>query len=149
MSLTNLPKWIKASLAEHFNAQLNPYMKFFIEGERPEIKPGPSWAELRIDGPFIKPQASNYYMVVVEVDILLVTMANVANLYQMEQHQGITINAFTNFIAVNQYGDGGGAFDCLQLDDKIITNNFGIVDPVNKIMQASIEGHYFMNVKLT
>lgn len=144
------PRWIAASINQNFdNKKQNLFL--YIEGQdRPKKEPG-QMLELRVDGPYISQPTINWCIIDLEINVVVKTMKDEKDLYNIERNIGIAMAAFSDPINVLKYGTGPNddnttSVMCLQLKtkdrEKLIVSRFGIIDPTNRLMQATVEGHY-------
>lgn len=152
--IEKMPRWIKSSLTSHFNTVLSSTLSFYCEGDRRPVTEGNDRVEFRLDGPLITPLSGSYYTFFVEVNLLLTTFTDSKDIYRHERRTGDCVSAFTNSIGVFKYGDDDTLIDCMNLisgertSRGIVISNFGLIDPPNKIMQTSVEGHYEFTIKI-
>jgi len=151
----NLPKWIFASVCEHFKARKDG-KHLFIEGDDRDTKDLASFLELRVDGPHSKIVSKGYYRFYVEINLLVSTVMNDVSIHDFYNDIGIANMAFTRSIEVFKLGDPADTANdeshigCLvQVSgyrgrESVQTNNFGQIDVDTKIQQATVECHYEM-----
>lgn len=149
------PRWIFASISKHFNDRKGDY-KLYIEGQYRDTKPPKDLFELRMDGPYIVEENKGYFKISVEINILVQSRMDNTNYHRIHEDVGYASNIFT---AIKLYKFGNGSMDtqeefgCLRLKqntqkrDRLQINHFGQINPKVRLMQASIEGHY--EVELT
>lgn len=152
MVLANMPRWIFASVTNHFNTQCSAY-PVYIEGFTRRTNKEESHIEIRVDGPRIIKYPSQYYFYG-EVN-LLISCLNSENYHKIHEMAGIVAASFVD-ISVYKYGDGvydtGQYVGCYKLiqknrgHDRVEINHFGIIEPDQSIVQATVEGHYKMFV---
>ncbi len=147
---SNWTRWIVSSVVKHFDG-LKQEIHLHIEG-RERINPEPTQRfELRIDGPYAKELSRAYWQLDIEVNVLITQVRNSSDAYSMDRLKGIVQAAFTNTIAVKEYGDGSAALGCLSLRsdgrEGIITSEFGLIDASQGLRQATVEGHYRMELR--
>lgn len=142
------PRWINASIYKHFEDRKGDF-EIYIEGDERTLTDN-EFVEVRIDGPFIERPHKFLFYLNVQINVLVQAHIDPIDLYKQERIAGIFLKAFTNTINVNKLGDGvfddGTLLECLHLQrDKkegVAMNNFGIIRPDTRITQATIEGHY-------
>lgn len=142
-------RWVHASINKHFEDRRGDY-PLYLEGDERVESDTEDFAELRIDGPMIKNPHKGYRYLDVEINVLLQSVMDPKNMYKVQEIVGLFSHAFTNLINVNKYGNGPldddsllGCFH-LQRDKKegVVINYFGIIRQDTRITQATIEGHY-------
>ena len=144
----NWARWIFASITKHFNDNRQGLV-LHIEGTHRDTNTETDLCELRIDGPWFNEVSKDYWIIRLEVNILVQVTMNDSNFHKIHTNVGIMASAFTD-IEVKKYGDDDSLLFCLQLEQKprnrsndaIIISHFGQLDPNIKIQQATIEGHY-------
>lgn len=139
----NWQRWIFASLCKHFDNNKQT-LSLFIEGQHRNIEG--DFAELRILGPNFTEVSKKYWYITVTVNILIQTVINETDFHKQSKDIGIISAAFTN-VDVYKYGYDDTLLGCLELLDAITVNNFGQIDPAVKLLQATVEGTYQMDLK--
>lgn len=141
-------RWSKASLIKHFRDTVSTSAYLHVEGEdRSKLKGKVTYGELRIDGPVIKQPSSNLYILAVEINILISSFGQNGNFYSLDDLVGVFSAAFTNNIGVYKLPENDFV-GCYTLDrDGIFPAIFGTVDADAKLQQATVEGHYQMQLK--
>jgi len=142
-------KWLYASVNKHFMDRKGSY-NLYIEGDERVFQNESEFAELRIDGPFIKQPQKNLYYFDLEINVLIQTHLDPNKLYKNLEAIGVFTKAFSNTICVYRYGDG--IFDTstlmgelhLQRDlgENVDINNYSIIKEDTRLTQSTIEGHY-------
>lgn len=138
------PRWIKSSIAKHFDDNKGARL-LFIEGEERKTNVA-EWLELRIDGPYTKEIARDIFDITFEVNILIQVNAN-RDLYAVDRAIGDVMVMFAESILVKAYADGEASLGCLSLykgdfDMALVTHQFGQVEPKTRLLQATVEGRY-------
>ena len=148
----NWARWTAASVVKHFDA-LRQNIALYVEGRvRPVTEPGEQF-ELRLDGPSAKEFTKGHWQLDIEINVLIKWMRHPLDAYRGERLKGIVQAAFTNSIRVYNYGDDDPAelIGCLQLRsdgrEGIITSDFGLIDASQTLRQATVEGHYRMELR--
>lgn len=162
----NWPRWILASVSDHFSKAFEPLITgniadFHIEGIPRTPREDRSLYELRMDGPRGYESTKGEWTLRVELNILIQTaMKEAASVEFKEFHEhhrnmGRVQEAFVN-ISVFRYGPTSDPVNdqtflgCLKLiqdkssRDFLECNNFGQIDTSVELQQATIEGHYEM-----
>jgi len=150
----NWYRWIFASVAKHFDGVKGSYT-LYIEGDERNTNEEQNFAELRMDGPFIKKPCKQIVYLDVEVNLLIQSIQDHTSLYAGLIAAGVFAAGFVDIIKVYKYGDGvpddDSLLGCLRLrddrnNDTIDLGNFGIIRPDTRITQLTIEGHYRMEL---
>lgn len=153
----NIDRWIFASVSKHFN-DLRGTIPLFIEGMLRETNKLQEFIELRIDGPYYTEICKQTWKVYIEINVLCQCAMNSQNFHRMRQLTGNVMAMFSPCIPVCKYGlgvddDGTSGLESIgalvRMDEEQGRNNlqvtqFGQVDPVNQLEQASVEAHYSM-----
>ena len=147
----HLIRWLKASVAKHFDDRTSSSIKTYIEGEKRDTNKFPNWIEVRMDGPFVVEQVSGIYKVNVDINILIGTIRDERHLYQPETNTGLVAAAFSNSISIYKFGDQNvddrSFVDCIYLKqgtrDPLANYNIGESRPAEDLNQFQVEGHYY------
>lgn len=149
------PRWIFASLCKHFDTHRDE-LPLIIEGQELPTNTAMDKIELRIDGPRGTELSKDYWYLYMEINVLVSSVIDNANLHKIHTSVGIVAAAFHGQIPVYKYGKNAGDDDtllgCLQLiqdrgRNPISINHYGQPDPETRILQSSVEGHYFIHLE--
>ena len=149
----NWPRWIFASISQHFTDEKQG-LDLFIEGQHRDTRDKKDFLELRMDGPYITEISHNYFRIYIEVNVLVQSTKDQDSYHRIHANVGIAAAAFWNGIKVFRYGNGIDDDDsylgCLQLvtdargKERIQISHFGQIEPKTRLMQSTVEGHYEM-----
>lgn len=162
------PRWIKASVAKHFDENRQG-IKLFVEAEDRDIDEDHEGDvfELRIDGPNIKRFGTTWeWFLDFEINLLVSSAMRENDLYHFDKLLGIANVIFVPCIPIYRYGDNKDAFGTtydpvidtgtllgnlqLQQDssgrDWIETHPFGQIRTDVKLQQATVEAHFRMEL---
>lgn len=152
--VSNWPRWIIASIAQHFNAGRQGLV-MFLEGEDHEENIS-DYIELRIDGPYILELSRKYYQLDVEINVFVMSSKNAEDLYKIYRDCGTVAACFSGAIPVFKLGDGidddQSLLGCLVMPrtkdqrEALRISHFGQVSAVTPILRSSVEGHYQMEL---
>jgi hypothetical protein len=147
----NWSRWIFASIAKHFDdAKQN--IPLYIDGQDRTQTPPVEGAELRVNGPFINNPSKGYYLLMIDVNILLNVTFSSTDSYKLWRTLGIFLTAFDIYIPVRKYGDDDSLLGCLRLipnrGDEIIISHFGQVSPDIRLYQSAIDAMYELELKI-
>jgi len=143
----NWTRWILASILHHFDS-LKQTLILTAEGEDRPVTDSTNHVEIRIDGPSYTEVSKNFWRAYLEINALVFTVDKPTDLWQQDRNIGIITAAVTNTIYVSKYGDDGLALGCLELtNDPVQIRRFGRVDSAMKVLQATVEGHYRMDLE--
>lgn len=147
------PRWVFASIADHFDSALSAELPLFIEGQSHSTTEDTDRAELRVDGPRITHIGkADGYEIYVEVNILIQHVMGDTDWQNLQKYQGLVAAAFTN-IQIYRYGDPLVAENdeslagCMKLIEPLDINNFGQVAPDSNLQQGTVEGRYKMTLE--
>ena len=147
----NWTRWIMASTSVAFDAAVD--LPMFLEGQERDTKDLKDFFEFRIDGPWYTERGRNDWRIYVEINLLVQSAMRVKDFHSHARNLGKVAAAFTD-IQIFRCGDGPDDDDsllgCLQLSqndrrrERVVTSNFGQIDPHIRVQQGTIEGHYQM-----
>lgn len=146
-------RWIVGSVNKHFDDRKSSY-ELYLEGDERTMQEEAEFAELRMDGPFILiPQKGLYYLDV-EVNVLVQAHPDAKELYNIHRLTGVFARAFENTLNIYAFGDEPIDDDTLigcmhlqrSLKETVDINNYGIIKEDTRLMQATIEGHYRLEI---
>lgn len=151
MNLLNMKRWIVASAIREFKKYLEGEV-MYPEGvdKNPNIN---SYLELRIDGPYVKPQPGGGGCVYIEINILAISKRSESNVYKKENMQGIASQILNRDFCIYKIGntdtnpaDTGELVGVMQLlpSDQIKNSDFGQDDEAVEIYKSATEAHYEM-----
>lgn len=146
-------RWIVSSINKHFTDNKGS-LPLYLEGDERTLQDEHEFYELRVDGPFILQTQKDYYFLDVEINVLVQAHMDQNKLYNLQTALGPMLKAFTNAICVYKYGDGLHDDQSLlgqlrlnrNLDETVDVSYFGIIKEDTRITQATIEGHYRMEL---
>ena len=146
----NWPRWIFASISQHFEDGKGDY-PLYIEGQERDTKGEDIHLELRVDGPYVYHHSKGDFTLYFEVNVLIQAKKTGINYHTLYDVIGQVVALFVN-IKVYKYGDAVGDDDsllgCMKLisnredRERIMVSHFGQLDPHVDVIQAGVEGHY-------
>jgi hypothetical protein len=157
----NLARWIMASIAQYFSstaAALN--LTYFVDGidERTSDNMENEHVEVRINGPFVREVSHNYWNINIDLNILLTDYMDLSteNAHEISSWVGAFLVDMTKNIPIYKYGTGvdddNSLIGCLTqrkgISQPFQINYFGQISKVDRIRQATLDGHYEMNLIL-
>jgi len=153
----HLPRWIFTSFRKHFDDNLID-TKLYIEGVHRNLSADANWMEFRMDGPWSKELSKNLWIHFVEVNILIVIGIDYTNSYTINKKEGIVRELFNKTVPIYRYGDpiedaenDGTLVGCMDLERTqrrpIEVKRFGQIEPKTPILQSSVNGRYFMELR--
>jgi len=142
-------RWCYASINKHFDNHKGNY-ELYLEGDDRTQLDENEFAELRIDGPFLKFLIKGHYFLDIEINVLCQTHNDPRQHYKAQELVGVFTNAFRNIIPVYRYGNGpfddGSLLGCFHLQrdlrESIDINYYGIIRQDTRLLQTTIEAHY-------
>lgn len=145
-------RWIYVSLSVHFE-EARGSIPFFVEGQ---IRPTTiyDFAEYRQDGPFYKEVNPDHWHIDVLASVLIQMVQDNNDIHKLERWSGVFASAFERDICCYRYGDeqndDGGQFGVLSIrpGEYVRVDKFGQTQPAARILQASIECRYRMDLTI-
>jgi hypothetical protein len=157
--MENLPRWIFASIADHFKtiADTNN-IPFFVEGvdEQEPEDTQQSHVELRSTGPDMKEVSKDFYTVEVVINFMVTSLMDMTgNAYEIFDWCGILAKEMQNPIPIYKYGNGVDDDDsligCLRVKknskDSVKVWHFGQIHKTDRVRQSEIDAAYEMDIK--
>lgn len=158
MNLTNVKRWIKASILREIElSKLNYYgtapVRFFVEGDDRDTNQQDQHFEFRFDGPYSKPLTKNEYRFYIEVNILINSTRNERNIYNIDNLEGVATQLLNRDWCIYKIGnttdnaeDDGSYFGTMQLMpmEQIKLSSFGQIESDAEVFQSTSEAHYEM-----
>ncbi len=149
----HLKRWIVASFIQTFRPLQEQGFVLFVEGDdRP--KDNARRIELRIDGPYTRPNGSRgEYCSYIEVNLLGNIPRDESNRYSRENLQGLMAFILNRDVCILRTGNVGkvpeddeSVLGIMQLlpHDAIKTSDFGMIDSNTEVYQSVSEAHYEM-----
>ncbi len=153
------PKWIQASIAKYFKtvANNNNYVSLVeeLEERTTEFMESPQRLEIRMNGPFVRNASANYYLMDVDVNILIFSHMDDTddNVYDGIDIAGIMAEAASGPIPVyqlgNLVGDDGSQLGCLTMTrDGVKVFHFGELTRQDRLRQFSVDAGYKLELFL-
>ncbi len=151
------PKWIQASVARYFKAVANSngYVSLVeeLEERTTEFMESPQRLEIRMNGPFVRNASANYYLLDVDVNILIFSHMDSTedNVYDGIDIAGVMAQAASEPIPVYQLGnlegDDGSQLGCLTLSrDGVKVFHFGELTRQDRLRQFSVDAGYKLEI---
>lgn len=153
VDVQNIPRWLFASVSKHFDDRKQDE-HLFIEGQDRLTNEETDWLELRMDGPFYREVSKGSHQFDIEVNVLVSSAMNEDDYHKIFKLVGVVIAAFTKTIDILKLGDGGSDdqsfLECARIRtenrEAVIVSHFGQIDSDKRLIQATVEGHYRMEV---
>ena len=150
----NWPRWITASIAQHFDGYRQG-VPLFVEGQYRTLRDAKEFFELRITGPDITETSRNYYYCELILNTLVQATMD-SDAYKIQRYVGKILLAYVT-IPIYRYGTGVNDDDtllgCLTLKqninahDRIRIDYFGQVQSSTELQQATLAAEYFMHLE--
>ncbi len=148
----NWPRWIFSSVTQHFDANLGDY-DIFYEGQKRNAEQYTSdLIEVRMDGPLFMQLSPTEYHAKIEINLLVQSAIDDHDFHKIHKMVGVGAAGFAVGISVFKYGDSAvddeSLIGCLDLiqdrqnREYLVVSHFGQLDPDKQVMQATVEGHY-------
>jgi hypothetical protein len=151
----NWPRWIEASVLKYVNDNSPPNSFVYYEGQERKTSNYHAWFEVRIDGPWAHEQSKDYWRLWIELNVLCSVDVG-RDLYAIVRMAGAMGEIMDNIIPVFKLGngpddDGAVQIGCLFLDVRedrgIDIHKFGQIEPKTKLIQASVEARYRIDLE--
>lgn len=145
-------RWLWASITNHFEINKGN-LELFVDGDDRKLDKEIDWMELRWDGPRIKQFGKNQWQLYLAVNVIVSTvMTN--DTYRHVNNVGFVESLFVDPLITYKYVDTDPLeqFGCLRLlqdgrnGETLRTNQLGQVEKTYRFQQATIEGHYQMDL---
>lgn len=156
--MKNLPRWIFASVASHFETIASDNnIPYFVEGanERSDELMEASHAEMRVTGPHIKEVSRDQFHVEAIINVLLTSLMDISgDAYEIIRWAGIFQSAMLEPIPVYKLGNGpddtGHFIGCLRTKknryEMVRVYHFGQSDMTDRVSQSEIDAIYEFDV---
>jgi hypothetical protein len=153
----NWSRWIMSSVADYFKSVTDililPLLTEGVDEREPE-KIHYNHAELRINGPFIIEPSHNYYILNVDINILLTEIMGTKQAYDITTWCGAIQTAMEGPINVFRYGSEEGDdqawIGCLVprqgRNDSNRVIHFGQISRVDRVRQSEVDGRLKMEL---
>lgn len=152
--LKYLKRWILASYIKVMKPLVEQGFEIFIEGDDRLTNKNPKHFELRIDGPYSRPNGSAGEMCsYIEVNLLGNSTRSQENFFDRQNLQGFLMFLLNRDVCIYKTGnegkneaDDGSLVGVMRLlpSDMIKTSDFGMVDSNTEVYQCVSEAHYEM-----
>jgi len=137
------PRWVKSSIAKHFQTSLPSEVKLVVEGESDH--PDVTRYELRIDGPNISETTKGRFTLTVYINLLVQVEMTQSDLYAFDRILGEGLPCFTTSIPIYKYGSGvddnGELLGCFDQITSVITERYDQESPKG-LQCGTIEASY-------
>lgn len=156
MSIQHWPRWVFASVSQHF-VDRRQGLHIFVEGVHRNTRTEKDFIELRVDGPYLTELSKGYWRIYGEVNVLVQSAMDDEDFHRVWKDVGIVVAAFTS-IEIFKYGDesydDGSLLGCYKLvfdtrgKERVQISQFGKIGPNTALQQATVEAHYEMHLKV-
>jgi hypothetical protein len=150
---SNWPRWIYASVTEHF---ASTGYKTFIEGEPRTTWEDKDFIEVRMDGPYFSQLDKATWEALIEVNVLLQSVVDFSNLHKIHTMAGAIAAKFYSPLQIFKYGSGPSddqsLLTCAELLQNkrdrqlLVISHFGVIAQDKALQQATVEGHYKLDL---
>lgn len=148
-------RWIHASINKHFEDNKGP-LPLYFEGDERTLQDEAEFYELRITGPMLLQYQRGEFFADVQINVLVQAHPDDRDLYTIQNAIGYAARAFTNTICVYKFGNDHEFDETTELlgtlhlqrdvEEEVAINYFGIIKEDTRLTQATIEGHYRMEL---
>ena len=145
--LTNIPKDIHRSVFKYIVANYT-MTSVFLEGDTQRDKKIP-YVELRMDGPWLKPESGGLVKASFDVNILIQVSIE-DSLYKISEIGGALLNILYGTINIVESDDTqlGCAKTNTDRRNSMQLNRYGLIDPQSEIMQATVEVRFDVTLEI-
>lgn len=142
---TNWSRWVYSSLAGHLHdaAGSLPVLVEGVDDRTDEFMQAKDRAEVRVNGPTSAELSNDFWRLKVQANVVLTVQSG--NPYRIQELAGLFQAAMDQFVAVKKYGGDETQIGCLSPGEVTITH-FGQVDPTNRILQATVDCSYHIDL---
>lgn len=152
-----MARWIFASVEGDFGALADAaVIPMYTEGQKRETNKKKQFIEFRMDGPDNTELSKGFFELAIEINILLTQGQTDTSYHDIYELAGTVQDMFKKTISVFRYGDRVNDDDsfvgCLVLQQNlrgrksVETNHFGLINPKDAILQATVEAEYRMQL---
>lgn len=152
--LKHLKRWLLASYIKVLKPLVEQGFEIFIEGDDRLTSKNPKHFELRMDGPYSRPNGTAGEMCsYIEVNLLGNSTRSTENFFDRQNLQGFLAFLLNRDVCIlktgnegNNEADDGAMVGVMRLlpSDMIKTSDFGMVDANTEVYQCVSEAHYEM-----
>ena len=149
----NWPRWVQASVADHFKVTANTYgyasLVEELEERTTEFVESTNRLEIRINGPFIKNPSHGFWHILVPCNILIFSHMDgtVENVYNGVDIAGVMAQRASEPVSVFKLGsnpqDDGTFLFCLTLTktkgESLNVHHFGEIDAASRLRQFGVD----------
>lgn len=150
----NWARWVWASCTKFMDDNKGPYF-LFIEGTTRQTAQKDAFLEFRMDGPNIREPSHNYFVADVTINIMIQSTMDGYDAHKFQRAFGWAQSMFRGCIPVYKFGNGPQDDPNVLLGYLVLKNSLrvdsvkslqlGQVDPILKMMQATVEAKYQMD----
>lgn len=149
----NWDRWIFATMSGNLKSRFEGSFGVFIEGTHRGLPANTELLEFRMDGPTRKQPSRNYFILGVEVNILVRSFMDDRDFHKMRRSCGEVATWLAKNHCIYRYGDGPSddntLLGVLQLKNRtfrelVRVNHFGQIDPQYQLEEATVEASFEM-----
>lgn len=161
--LADWPRYCFASVADYFKEVATdnnlPVLVDHLDERTEAFMQASDRVEIRITGPVTREMSKGYFVLQLDVSILLVSRyGGNKNAYDIHKYAGVFYEAMNAAIGVYNFGNEPGDYvegdpptlvqlGCLKLGAGVEVNHFGQIDPVDKIKMSEVNAKYTMDLQ--
>jgi hypothetical protein len=142
-------RWSLAAFLKEIDAVKGTY-SIYIEGDERTTRLDQNFAEVRLDGPDVEEVYRDDFRLNCTLDVLISHKMDTKDLYLPERLLGQFSSGFKNIVNVFRVGNGPdddeSYLGCYILQGPIKTTKFGVINKDLRIVQATIEAPYEMQL---
>jgi len=154
----NWGRWIFASMSGEFKGQFESNFGVFIEGTHRGLPANTELLEFRMDGPTQKQPSRGYFILGVEVNILVRSFMDDRDFHKIRRSCGEVATWLMQNHCIYRYGDGPDDDDSLlgtlQFKNRTFRevspiNHFGQIDPAYQLEEATVEAVFELHLSVS
>jgi hypothetical protein len=143
-------RWVKSSIYNNFRLGLGEKYIWF-EGEERKVDEPPNRYEFKMLGPDYTPTPGDGWLIDLVINIQVITNKDPKEPFRHLNYVGKLQTLFPRCLSLYKFGnvadvDTKARFATVDLEGKIKTTDFGLLDPTSKILRTTVEAAYCGNV---
>jgi len=151
----NWDRWIFATMSGKYKTQFESDFSIFIEGTHRGLPTNTELLEFRMDGPMRKQPSKGYFILGVEINLLVRSFMDDKDFHKMRRSCGMVATWLAQNHCIYRYGDGpyddNSLLGTLQLKNRtfreeVRVNHFGQIDPQYQLEESTIEASFEMHL---
>jgi hypothetical protein len=142
-------------MSGNFKSRFESTFGVFIEGTHRGLPANTELLEFRMDGPMRKQPSRNYFILDIEINLLVRSFMDDTDFHKMRRSCGEVATWLAKNHCIYRYGDGpdddNSLLGVLQLKNRtfrepVRVNHFGQIDPQYQLEEATVEASFQMHL---